>query len=163
MKWLREAGWFVAVGFVVVYLIWLKPQKAPNPNDVNALIEQHRADAAAAKARLDQELARIDLDATQKLLKQVGKAYREHLTTEKKPPQAADFMELMEVWKSRRDGQPFVIQWGVDLSKLVSGSTMLLAWEAKGAGDGSRCVLMADGETTRVMTAGEYEGAARAK
>jgi len=163
MKWLREAGWFVAIGFVVVYLIWLKPQKAPNPNDVKVLIEQHRAEAAERQARLDQELARIDLEATQKLLKQVGKAYREHLTTEKKPPQAADFAELMEVWKSHRDGQPFVIQWGVDLTKLTGGANMLLAWEATGAADGSRCVLMADGETTTVAVAGEFETIPRAK
>ena len=163
MKWLREAGWFVAIGFVVVYLIWLKPKKEPNPNETKALIEQHRTEAAERQARLDQELARIDLETTQRLLKQVGKAYSEHLATEKKPPQAADFMELMEVWKSRRDSQPFVIQWGVDLAKLAGGANLLLAWEAKGAADGSRCVLMADGETTKVVTAGEFEGMARAK
>jgi hypothetical protein len=67
------------------------------------------------------------------------------------------------VWKSRRDGQPFVIQWGVDLTKLASGVNMLLAWEAKGDADGSRCVLMADGETTKVVTAGEFEGSAKVK
>jgi len=163
MKWLRDAGWFVAIGFVVVYLIWLKPKKEPNPNDVKALIEQHRTEAAERQARLEQEVAKIDLEATQRLLKQVGKVYREHLATEKKPPQAADFMELMEVWKSRRDGQPFVIQWGVDLTKLPGGANMLLAWEAKGAADGSRCVLMADGETTQVVTAGEFDKLPKAK
>jgi hypothetical protein len=85
MQWLRDAGWFVAIGFVVVYLIWLKPQKAPNPNDTKALIEQHRTEAAERQARLDQELARIDLETTQRLLKQVGKAYREHLAARRSP------------------------------------------------------------------------------
>jgi len=163
MKWLREAGWFVAVGFVVVYLIWLKPKKEPNPNDMKALIEQHRTEAAERQARLEQEVAKVDLEATQRLLKQVGKVYREHLAIEKKPPQAADFMELMEVWKSHRDGQPFVIQWGVDLTKLAGGANLLLAWEAKGAVDGSRCVLMADGETTKVVTKEEFDKLPKAK
>ena len=163
MKWLREAGWFVAIGFVVVYLIWLKPKKEPNPNDVKALIEQHRTEAAERQARLEQEVAKIDLEATQRLLKQVGKVYREHLAAEKTPPQAADLMELMEVWKSHRDGQPFVIQWGVDLTKLAGGASMLLAWEANGAVDGSRCVLMADGETTKVVAAAEFDKVPKAK
>ncbi|HKA08585.1 MAG TPA: hypothetical protein VKD71_15105 [Gemmataceae bacterium] len=163
MKWFREAGWFVAIGFVVVYFFWLRPAKWPKPDDTKALIEQHRTEAAERQARLDQELARIDLETTQRLLKQVGRAYREHLASEKKPPQAADFMELMEVWKSHRDGQPFVIQWGVDLTKLAGGANLLLAWEEKGAVDGSRCVLMADGETTKVVTKEEFDKLPKAK
>jgi hypothetical protein len=50
MKWLRDAGWFVAIGFVVVYLIWLKPAKGPKPDDTNALIEQHHTEAAERQA-----------------------------------------------------------------------------------------------------------------
>ena len=67
------------------------------------------------------------------------------------------------MWKSYRDGEPFVILWGVDLARLPDGAGVLLAWEAKGDADGSRCVLMADGETTKVVTATEFEKLPKAR
>ena len=97
-------------------------------------------------------------------LRLVGRQYRRYLESEKKPPEVADFREFVDDWKSRRDGEAFVIQWGVDLTKLPGGGAgILLAWEAKGDADSSRCVLMADAETTKVVTAAEFETLPKAK
>ncbi|HMP58249.1 MAG TPA: hypothetical protein PKD86_02745 [Gemmatales bacterium] len=55
----------------------------------------------------------------------------------------ADFADL----KSPRDGQPFVIIWGVDLDDLPVAlqDTTLLAWESTPDPTGQRCVLFANG------------------
>ena len=47
-------------------------------------------------------------------------------------------------WRSPRDGQPFVVCWGLDLTKPPSWakSTPVLGYEKQGAG-GSRYVLTA--------------------
>jgi hypothetical protein len=164
MKWFRDAGWFVAIAFVAVYFVWLRPPKPPKPEETQALIDKHRQEAATRQAQLDQSIAAIQTETTQKLLKLVGKAYRQQLAQEKAPPRAEDNTELLAVWKSDRDGQPFVIQWGIDLTRLPDGGRgMLLAWEQTGAADGSRCVLMADGETTRVVTTDEFRALPKAK
>ena len=166
MKW-RDAGWFLALALLAAYFLWIRPAKLPNLAETKALVEKHRQfreEAEARHAKLEQELAAIRTEATLKLLKIVGQAYRRHLAEEKAPPKADDYKELLDAWKSERDDQPFVIQWGVDLTKLPDGGRgMLLAWEQTGAADGSRCVLMADGETAKVVTADEFKDLPQAK
>jgi len=165
VKWVREVGWIVALAFLAVYFFWLRPAKPPKPADMQVLIDQNRQlidqkpqEAKAHKARIAKEMAIIQTDASLKLLKLVGQAYRRHLAEEKVPPKAEDYSDGADVWRSSRDRQTFVIQWGVDLTKLPDGGrAMLLAWEQTAAADGSRCVLMADGETAKVVTADEFE------
>jgi hypothetical protein len=163
MKWVREAGWLIVLALLAVYFIWLRPPKPAKPEQVQALIDQKRQELQTRQARLDKEVAVIQTDTSLKLLKLVGKAYRRHLAEEKMPPRAEDYPDAPEAWKSNRDGQPFAIQWGVDLTKLSDGGRgMLLAWEQTPAADGSRCVLMADGETAKVVSADEFKDLPRA-
>jgi hypothetical protein len=158
VKWVREVGWVVALALLAVYFFWLRPTKPPNPADVQVLIDQKRQEAEARQARIAKDVAVIQTDASLKLLKLVGQAYRRHLAEEKTPPKATDYPDGPDAWRSNRDGQPFVIQWGVDPAKLPEGGRgMLLAWEQTAADNGSRCVLMADGETAKVVTADEFE------
>lgn len=159
MKWVREYGWLAVLVLGVVYFVWLRPPRGPKPGEVQAGIEKQRAEFRDRQAKLEADLARIRTDAILRMLGLVGKAYRGHLAREKQPPTAADFVELVPVWTSDRDDQPFEIVWGVDLNKLPNGGTgHRLAWEKVGAADGTRCVLLADGRTAKVMTATEFAG-----
>jgi hypothetical protein len=158
MKWVRDNTWVLILVLGVVYFVWLRPARGPKPDDMKAIIERHRAELAARQSRLDAEVARIQTDASLRMLRSVGNAYREHLAREKTPPQAVDFEELLDVWRSHRDDQPFEIVWGVDLTRLPDGGTgRRLAWEKTGAADGSRCVLLADGKTAKVVAPPEFE------
>ena len=158
MKWARDNAWILILVLGVVYFVWLRPARGPKPGDLQELIEKQRAETAARQARLDAEVARIRTESTLRMLRLVGKAYHEHVAREKTPPQAADFGELLDVWRSGRDDRPFEIAWGVDLGRVPDGGTgRRLAWEQTGAADGSRCVLLADGKTAKVVTAAEFE------
>jgi hypothetical protein len=171
MKWLRIYGWPIALLLVVVYFVWLRPGPRPNAKEAiagfeaqRAEIDKHRAEWDAKRAEFDAKIARLQTDHTLFLLRMVGEAYREYLSHEKKPPQAADFAAEAADWKSPRDEKPFVIVWGVDLNKLPDGGAGLaLAWEQTPAPDGSRCVLLADGKTTKLVTATEFEALLKAK
>lgn len=171
MKWLRIYGWPIALVLVVVYVVWLRPLMRPNPKEEiarfeaqRAEIDQQRAEREATRAKFDAKVARLQTDHTLFLLRMVGEAYRAYLTHAKKPPQAADLAAEAGEWNSNRDGQPFVIVWGVDLDKLPNGgSGLALAWEQTPAADGSRCVLLADGKTAKVVTAAEFEMLPKAK
>jgi hypothetical protein len=165
MKWLRIYGWPIALVLVVVYFVWLRPGPKPNARETiagfeaqRAQVEKDRAERDARRAEFDAKIAKLQTDHTLFLLRMVGEAYRAYLSHEKKPPQAADFAAEAGDWKSPRDEKPFVIVWGVDLNKLPDGGAgMALAWEQTGGPDGSRCVLMADGKTAKVVTAAEFE------
>lgn len=171
MKWLRIYGWPIALVLVVVYFVWLRPGPRQNPKEAIAgfeaqreRVEKDRAEREARRAEFEEKIARLQTDHTLFLLRMVGEAYRFHLAHEKKPPQAADFAAEAGDWKSNRDEKPFVIVWGVDLNKQPDGGAgMALAWEQTPAADGSRCVLMADGKTAKVVTAAEFETLPKAK
>jgi hypothetical protein len=170
MKWLREYWPVAAIIFLVVYFVWLRPNRGPNTKEVIAgfdaereEIEKHRAEWEARRAEFDAKNAQLMTDATLRSLRLLGEEYRFHLNYEKRPPQATDIADAESLWKSQRDLQPFVIVWGVDPSKLSDkGRGMLLAWEATGDKDGKRCVLMADAQTTKTVTAAEFEALRKA-
>jgi hypothetical protein len=169
MRWLREAGWLVAVG-VVIAAVALRPErKTPaDPNESRAAFEKLRAEFEEKRARrereLERELAKVRTEGTQNLLRLVGRAYRRPLAAGKAPPREEDFGDVLDVWRSHRDGQPFVILWGVDLTRLPEGGAgLLLAWEQTADKGGARCVLMADGKTTKVVSDDEFNKLPRAK
>jgi len=164
MKWVREYAWLPILVLGVVYFVWLRPARGVNPKEAaaqfeaqRAEIERHRAEWEARRAEFDQKQARLRTEHTLFVLRMVGEAYRFHLTYEKKPPQAADFADEAGDWKSQRDGEPLVVVWGVDPARLPDGGAKaLLAWEKTADADGSRCVLLADGKTAKVVTAAEF-------
>jgi hypothetical protein len=170
MKWVRDYGWLAALIVLVVWFVWFRPGRGPNPKDVianfetqRAEIEKQRAEWKARSAELDEKLARQRTDHTLFRLRIVGEAYRDHLKYAKKPPQAADLADLVGDITSARDNDPFVIVWGVDLAKVPDGGGgLLLAWEKTGAPDGSRCVLLADGRTAKVVPAAEFQALPKA-
>jgi hypothetical protein len=170
MKWVREFGWLAALVFVAVYFVWLRPARGPDPKEAIAHFEAQRADMEkkraeweARRAELDQKLARQRTDHTLFRLRILGEAYRDHLKFEEKPPRAADLAYITDDLNSGRDNEPFVVTWGVDPAKLPNGGAgALLAWETTGDADGSRCVLMADGKTAKVVTAAEFAALPRA-
>src|SRR5262245_42893931 len=165
MKWVRDYAWVPVLVFLFVYFIWLRPAAGPNPKEAianlevqRAALEKQRAEWEARRAEFDLKIARQQTDHTLFRLRIVGEAYRDHLTYAKKPPQATDLADLLGDLTSARDNQPFVIVWGVDLGKLPDqGAGRLLAWEKSGAADGSRCVLLADGKTAKVVPAAEFD------
>ncbi len=83
-------------------------------------------------------------------LKKILAAYGQFCATEQKPPESAEDLKPAlaklgnpdELLRSPRDGQPFVICWGVDLMRPVdwAKSTPVLAYEKQGL-DGRRYVL----------------------
>ena len=166
MRWLREAGWLVAL-CLAAYLLTSglpKRKQLPDPQESREAFEKLRAEFEQKLAKRAEQLARVQEEGTLDLLRTVGRAYARHTTHAKTPPREEDFREVLEVWHSRRDQRPFVIQWGVDLTRLPdSGSNTLLAWEQTADDMGRRCVLMADGKTTKVVTAEEFERLPRAK
>jgi hypothetical protein len=94
----------------------------------------------------------ITMDKTQENLLHVGSAYSRYLESAKKPPTSTDHLKPYlkefgnpdELLRSSRDGEPFVICWGVDLSApptwATQGSTPVIAYEKRGSG-GQRYVL----------------------
>ncbi|HEY7313653.1 MAG TPA: hypothetical protein VH643_30155 [Gemmataceae bacterium] len=169
MRWLRDAGWVVALGVVIAVLV-LRPErkKPPDPSVSQAAIEKMRAEFEESRVRreeeLERDLSKIRTEGTQSQLRLVGKAYRRHLAAKKVPPQEEDFQNVLDIWLSHRDGEPFVILWGVDLTRLPEGGAgLLLAWEQTADKDGARCVLMADGTTTKVISDDEFNKLPRAK
>lgn len=64
------------------------------------------------------------------------------------PPDLAMFLPVNAVeLKSPRDGQPFVIIWGVDLDDMpvAAQDATLLAWESSSDPTGQRCALFCNG------------------
>lgn len=165
MQWVRDAGWIVgAVAVVVVLVMRPKPTAQADLDEAKALIAKHRAEAAERQATREKEMARIKTNGTLSLMRIAGEAYRSHLKTEKAPPQATDFAGLTDLWQSSRDEKPFEFAWGVDLAKLPDGGTgHVLAWEQTADADGSRCVLLADGKTAKVVTGDEFQKLPKAK
>jgi hypothetical protein len=90
------------------------------------------------------------LDATHERLMRIGSAYVQFNTKNKRPPKSAEDIKPLlraygnfeELLRSPRDGEPYVICWGVDL--LVppkwAKTTPVLACEQRGA-QGKRYVL----------------------
>jgi chromosome condensin MukBEF ATPase and DNA-binding subunit MukB len=163
MKWVRDYAWLAAPILFVIYFVWLRPARGPDPKAAIAHFEAQRADLEkkraeweAQRAEFDQQQARQRTDHTLFRLRILGEAYRDHLDRAKKPPQAADLAYITGDLTSVRDNEPFVITWGVDLANLKDGAGTLLAWEKSAADDGSRCVLMADGKTAKAVTAAEF-------
>jgi len=168
MRWLRDAGWAVALGIVIVVAImrpeWRKPA---DPTELRAAFEKMRAEfeekRSGREQELERELAQIRTEGTQSQLKVVGRAYRRHLVADKVPPREEDLRDIINVCRSQRDGQAFVIIWGVNLTRLPEGGvSMLLAWEQTADKSGARCVLMADGVTTRFVSEDEFKKLPRA-
>lgn len=165
MKWARDYAWVAVPVLLLVYFVWLRPARGPNPKQTaadlearRADIEKERADREARRVELDRKIDKLWTDSTLFRLRTLGEAYRAHLTHAKKPPRAADLAGVFGDLTSARDNEPFEIVWGVDLGKLPDGgSGMRLAWEKTAAADGSRCVLMADGKTAKAVTAAEFE------
>jgi hypothetical protein len=162
MQWLRDAGWAVALGIVIVVAImrpeWRKPT---DPTESRAAFEKMHAEFEEKRARrereFERELAQIRTEGTQSQLRLVGRAYRRHLVADKVPPREEDLRDIIDVCRSQRNGEPFVILWGVDLTALPGGGVgMLLAWEQTADKNGTRCVLMADGMTTKVVSDEEF-------
>ncbi len=89
------------------------------------------------------------LDPTHEKLLKIGAAYTRFCTAQGKAPAGpADLQPMLapkggedDVWRSSRDGQPFVVCWGVDLRKPLSWAkgVSVLAYENQGA-QGSRYV-----------------------
>src|SRR5436305_1331765 len=108
MRWVRDAGWLVALGVVIV-AVAMRPErpKPADPKESRAAFEKLRADFEEKRARrereLERELSAIRNEGTQALLRLVGRAYRRHLLEEKTPPQATDFQDVLSEWRSRRD------------------------------------------------------------
>jgi hypothetical protein len=169
MRWLRDAGWVVALAVVIVVLVMRPEWKKPaDPNESRAAFEKMRAEFEEKRARreqeLERELAQLRTEGTQNELRLVGRAYRRHLAKEKAPPREEDFQDILDVWRSQRDGKPFVILWGIDLTRLpAAGADLLLAWEQTADKSGARCVLMADGTTTKVVSDDEFNQLPRAR
>lgn len=90
------------------------------------------------------------MDPTWERLLTIGRAYRQFNTANKKPPkQPADLLPILktlgvgeETFSSLRDGQPFVVGWGVDLTVPPKWATSrpVLAYEKQGE-QGKRYVL----------------------
>ena len=165
MQWLRDAGWLVAIVIVVVVLVMRpKPATQSDVNETMALIEKHKAESAERQATHRREIAKIATNGTLSMLRLVGKAYREHLAEEKKPPAEADFAGLKDVWTSNRDDKPFAFAFGADLTKLPDGGIgHVLAWEQTADAEGNRCVLLADGKTAKAMPDAEFQKLPKAK
>jgi hypothetical protein len=169
MRWLRDAGWVVAVGAVIA-LAATRPDRKPlpDPNESRAAFERSRAEFEEKRAKREEEtereISRIRTEATLDLLRSVGRGYHWHLAREKSLPRAEDFEEALGAWRSHRDDRPFVILWGVDLGRLPGGGAgLLLAWEQTTGRGGTRCVLMADGKTAKVVPEEEFTKLPRAK
>lgn len=117
MKWIREVGWIVALAVVIAVAIWGPQRKKPaDADESRAAIERMRAQYEERRIRREQELehdlARIRTEGTLSRLKVVGAAYRRHLTREKVPPVEEDFRDVPDLWRSHRNGEPFVIPLG---------------------------------------------------
>jgi hypothetical protein len=167
MRWLRDAGWLVALG-LAAYIVtdWLPKRKPPppDPQETRDRIEKQRAEFEAKQTQRAEAIAKAQTDGTLDMLRVVGRAYLRHTARTKTPPREEDFEEVREFWRSRRDEKPFVIVWGVDPIKLPDGgSGTLLAWEQVPDDRGRRAVLMADGKTAKVVTSEEFESLPRAK
>jgi hypothetical protein len=90
------------------------------------------------------------LDKTHENLLRIGTVYRRFCVEQKKPPAGPqdlapalkEFGDPKEIFNSPRDGQPFVICWGVDLTQPVpwAKTRPVLAYEKLGA-NGNRWVL----------------------
>jgi hypothetical protein len=168
MSWLKELGWLVAVVLAVILLTgWLpkqKQQQFPDPQESRAAFEKLRAEFDAKQAMREEVVANARTEGTLDLLRLVGRSYTRRLAQAKTPPQEEDVAEVRDYWRSRRDEKPFVILWGVDLTRLPDGgSGMLLAWEQTADDTGCRCVLMADGKSVKVVNSDEFEKLPRAK
>ena len=164
MNWVRELLWFAGVGLAVVIALYLVPGGANrNRVDLNRPIEDVRAEFEEKRAQRSEKLDKIQSDGTLETLRSIGRAYRRHIAQVKTPPTEADFRELTAVWHGRRDGKPFVIQWGVDLGAVANPTGTLLAWESTPDAKGQRCVLLADAETAKLVPETEFEKLPRAK
>jgi hypothetical protein len=109
------------------------------------------------------------LDPTKEKLLNIFIAYAQFCVDRQQPPQGpADLDPILakmgktdDPWRSPRDGQPFVVCWGVDLLKPLSwakpNSTPVLAYEKQGV-DGSRYVFTAV-QRTMLMSDKEFHEA----
>jgi hypothetical protein len=165
MRWLREAGWVVALCLAVYVLTAGLPKRKPQvePEDARAVLDKSRAEREARQAKRAADLAKLRLDGTLETLRMVGKSYLRRLAQLKSPPREEDMGEVTSLWRSRRDEAPLVILWGVDLNQLPDGAGVLLAWEQFPDDEERRCVLMADGKTAKLVSAEEFDKLPRAK
>lgn len=165
MKRVWDYAWLPVLGLALVYFVWLRPGPRADPKAAiaaleaqRAEVEKSRAEHEARRADLDTQIAKLHTDHTLYRLRILGEGYRDHLTHDKKPPQAADLAYILGDLTSARDNGPFEVVWGVDPAKLPDGGAkMVLAWEKTPAADWSRCVLLADTRTAKVVTATEFE------
>ncbi len=108
--------------------------------------------AAIAGCSSGARVVSVPLDRTQENLLYIGQAYVRYLTEKKTPPanveQLKPYLKQVgnpdEILRSPRDGEPYNICWGVDLSKpptwAKEKSTPVIAYERRGSG-GQRYVL----------------------
>ncbi|VTR93191.1 unnamed protein product [Gemmata massiliana] len=165
MSWVREIVWFAAVGLAITLAIFLLPgsKRRGGVDELTQSAEQVRSEFAAQRAQRAERLAKVQTDGTLETLRSIGRVYRNHLARTKTPPTADDFRELIGMWRGRRDDQPPVIQWGVDLARVPTPTGTALAWERTPGADGQRCVLLADAETAKLIPEPEFEKLPRAK
>ena len=107
-------------------------------------------------------------DPTAEKLEKVIAAYGRYCVAEQRPPESAEELKPTlaklgnpdDLLRSSRDGQPFVVCWGVDLLALPSwakSKTSVLAYEKQGV-DGQRYVLTAQ-RRVRLMPDGDFRQA----
>ena len=107
--------------------------------------------AVAGPAACSKEVrVEAKLDPAHEHLMRIGSAYIQFNTNNHRPPQSVgdlkpflkEFGSIEELLRSPRDGQPFVICWGVDLlvPPTWAKSTPILAYEKRGA-EGERYIL----------------------
>lgn len=164
MRWIRDAGWLVALGIGIVFIV-MRPERKPlpDPKDTTALIEKHKAEFAERQAARAMEIGKIKTDGTLSQLKILGRSYASLSKLATETP-GHDAKEGMDIWRSSRDDKPFVIVWGVDLAKLPGGGAgHVLAWEQTADAAGTRCVLLADGKTAKAIPDDEFQKLPKAK
>lgn len=114
---------------------------------------------------------RVDkpLDPTHERLVKICMAYVRFSAEEKTPPQNAKELKPFlaelgnadEILRSPRDGQPFVVCWGVDMTRLPASwaqSTPVVVYERQGAG-GQRYVITAPFRKLEVLSDREFRRA----
>jgi hypothetical protein len=115
----------------------------------------------------DKVVVNAPVDPTQDRLLAVMRAYSGYLDTQSKPPQSeADIRPLLEkegkpdeLLTSGRDGQKFVIVWGIDLRQplpWVKGIGVI-GYEAKG--DGQTRFVLTTFRNAQEMTAEQFAAA----
>lgn len=94
---------------------------------------------------------RVDKEKAQQYMRQLYIAYMATQAMSPEGPRSEEDLKAQleggdKLLKSPRDGQKFIICYGVNLSNLPKGaSETLLMWESTANSEGARCGVLADG------------------